>query len=84
MHMQTIAHTPQIIKLRLLTRFVDNIKCRFPGNRNGNKSSVSINPATSEIFENCDTTILPDLPFSLIIQKESLIYCINFAVNTQI
>ena len=51
MHMQTIAHTPQIIKLRLLTRFVDNIKCRFPGNRTGNKSSVSINPATSEIFK---------------------------------
>ena len=52
MHMQTIAHTPQIIKLRLLTRFVDNIKCRFPGNRNGNKNSVLINPAISEIFKN--------------------------------
>ena len=49
--MQTIAHTPQIIKLPLLTRFVDNIKFRFPGNRNGIKSSVLINPSMSEIFK---------------------------------
>ena len=77
MHMQTIAHTPQIIKLRLLTRFVDNIKCRFPGNRNGNKSSVLINPATSEIFKSI-------FKLRVIIQKEFFIYGIYWAVNTQI